>query len=262
MEQMYPRFFILFFVLSNLGVSAQNRRFINLADETEPVWYHQQSATETNLHLDRFDANHICGITIDGLNEFRTYKSRKPFGQDSLLNQIAAAGMSTFNRSSFTISRTWSKERKSIHFVLRNHQSEYRAYNAHAFVVDLLDLDMSKSFYYDSKPETSDIDLYAGKPSEVKDPTDEEYVEPKPLELISEISFIDRFIEEMSSGERYRDLMSRKYERVGISLKLNPFSMRSNRRPTLFVIVVFAGKVMQQVRVPQSKIGDDKKAVR
>jgi hypothetical protein len=232
----------------------QNRRFLNHIENTVTAWYEETlNAGALRIDVKGFDPNYAAGLILGEMNKERIRKHRHEFQQDSLLNRIALAGMETFNKKSFVHGGTWFKERRSIKYALRIYQSENRIYAAHAFVIDMVDLKFSERFYYDKNTGTSSIDLYRGVAnSRIDDTEHEDYVAPEPIEAITEDQFSQRLLRHFSKGEIGRNFMSRKFGSAGVAIKMDPASLRSStKRPQVFVIVIFGGKMLQQIRVPK-----------
>lgn len=230
---------------------AQSRRFLERVDNAKPCYYAESTASAQRLDLLNFDAHQCSGFFISALNHQREFKSRTKLEQDSLLNRIATAGIESYNNKNYRSSITWQKDRGSIKFALQKYHSKNRIYVAHAFRLDLLDLDLSKSFYLDRRIGESELNLYLGKRPKENDPEDKDYVEPVPLNAITEQILAERLIKLMSSGEMEKDFLSKKYSRIGIAVKVDKKSLNAAKRPQLFVIVIYGGKLLQEIKVPQ-----------
>jgi len=249
---MTTRYLLLFFIFASVATHAQNRRFLEKVDATEPVFYTEsEPVSEQRLDLKNFDVSHNAGLFIGTINSERERRFRIILEQDSLLNQIALAGIDSYNKKRYIHSKTWRQESKSIKFALQYHHSKNKIYSAHAFTVDLLDLEFTQGYYCDKRNDESDLHLYKGKRPKITDPEDENYVEPIPLFAITEKQMGERILNILSKGTLGRDLLSKKYSRVGVAVKVDKHSLHANIRPELFVILIFGGKQLQDIKVPK-----------
>lgn len=242
--------FILTALISTLSFG-QSKRFLDRIEQTKPCYYNESEASGQRVDLLNFEKDDCAGMFISTLNKQREWKSRIKLEQDSLLNRIAVACIESYNNKKYRSSITWRNDRVTIKYALQKYHSKNRIYAAHAFRLDLLDLDMSKSFYLDKRIGESELDLYLGNRQKENDPEHEDYVEPVPLNAVTENILAERFMKLLSSGEMEKDLLSKKYTRIGIAVKVDRRSLNAAKRPQLFVILIYGGKLLQGLKIPQ-----------
>jgi hypothetical protein len=230
---------------------AQDRKFLERVDVTAPQFYVETTAGGGRMDLVNFNAGAYAGLMIGTFNEHRRLRARPVLEQDSLLNRIALAAILSYNRNKYIYSGEWKKERSSIKYALHHQHASFKMYWAHAFALDVLDLDLRKPFYCDKKNPESDLSLYEGKKPAIIDPEAEGYVAPVPLAAVTDQEFCKRLLG-FFSGAIQDELLDDAYSRIGVALKVDPRSIKVGAyRPRVFVIVVLGGKRLQEVRVPE-----------
>jgi len=242
------------FLLSGCVVT-YNKRLLDRIEKTETRFYNDRNLNaEKRIELFNFDDNDLSSLVICSVNDERKRRYRPLLEQDSLFNQIALTVLKIFNRKTFVHSPTWRKEKSAINYVLQRLHAKHKAYSAHVFLLDMLDLPFSTSFYCDKKNGNSPINLYKGKKPKVINPNDVNYVEPEALYAITEKQFSDRLLSLLSKGGYSKDLLSKKFSCIGVALKMDTRSLNKNVRPKIFVVLIFGGKVLQNIKLPSDLI--------
>lgn len=246
---------ILFF---GYFIHAQNKKFLEHI-YSSPDYYYIYDQTATNQRIELLNANpdYLSGLFIQALKKERIRRFRPDLEQDSLLNRIARSSIETYNKTRFVYSKTWRQEKKSFRYALIHEESDHKLYSAHAFSIDMLDLKFAESFYYDPKPGTSSVNLYFGKKPEIRNTEDPDYVEPFPIQPVTEEIACQRLIQLLSKGNYKHDLLSKKFSRIGLAIKIDQSSVNRNERPRIFVILIFGGKQLQTIKVRTEMLNDN-----
>ena len=243
------RFLLFILILSNGVVLAQSKKFMAAIDSAGEEYF-DLPADFTKMRLDPFDLDKkgCSGLIIRGVNFRRNQRGRKPLEQDSLLNKFCEAGIETFYKGSFKSHRTWKKEQKGILRALHIKRSQHKLFWAKVFTVDLLDWPEGRAFYFLKNGNTK-MRLYEGSQPPTTNPLVDGYVEPKPLEAITEKQLVYRLIEVFPNKGTSRDILCKKYSRIGVSVMVDDYSLNRQRRPRVYVVLMMAGKRTQKVKV-------------
>ena len=237
-------------LLLSSTILGQAKRFKETLKNCPSKWYDTSLvATSNRLDVFRLDEDYLSSISIKGINAKRKQRLRSNFEQDTLLNQICVSGINSFFRSRFKRRSTWRKEQKTILRALEEYQSDCNIFSARAFMIDLLDWPLSSAFYYLKKSTKTELKLFQGKQPPSTNPVVDGYEEPIPIETVTEKQFVDRIIETIPRKGPNSDLLSRKYSRIGIAMKIDASTLNRERRPRVYVILVLAGKRLQGIRL-------------
>ncbi len=232
--------------------------FLNHVHEAENYFYNDQlQPSVSRIDLLNLDADHLSGLFVSVLKTERSRRLKPELIQDSLLNRIARSGITTFARSKFTYGKIWAVEKQNIKYALQREESKYKLYSAHAFCIDMLDLKFASPFHYDDRIGKSNTNLYYGRKTKASDPENPEQLEDVPVESVTEQQFAERLIDFLSKGMYRKDFLSKKFSRVGVALKIDKQSLNRNARPRIFVILIFGGKQLQNIKVPRGLMEDD-----
>ncbi|MBD3638420.1 MAG: hypothetical protein HUJ25_13800 [Crocinitomicaceae bacterium] len=227
-----------------LGFSgqAQNRKFLIHLNKQDPFKYDEIAAGAERLDLINLNTQQVCGVVLNGVNSQLSKKLREPLVQDSLLNKICYSGVQTYSTSRYTKRKTWKKEEKNINYALKLNHSRHKMFAAYAFKVDLLDLPGRDKFYCDKRNFDSDLHLYAGHRPKIRNPEHEDYVEPVPLFAKTEQQMVETLLELLESNGCMRNIMSRKFTRIGMAVRMEERSLYRTKRPYMYVVMILSGK--------------------
>ena len=206
-------------------------------------------AESAELDVTNFDQEQIGSVLFSTINKERDAHHRPKLEYDSLYNRIAQTILTDFDGKKFLSSKAWYDQRRSINYILQVNQSQHKIYSLHAFRLDILNQDQGNGFYYDKIPGTSPFDLYDGKrPKDEKDVVAEE---PVPLAAVTIAQLSERFIDVIQSRSGGRDLYSQNYDVLGLGVKPDPDNANHKQRPRLLVVIVFGGKKLHRVKLPE-----------
>lgn len=237
-------------LLFAVSTTAQNRKFLDSLKYLNDIAYQETAPSNQQVDVVHFDPNYYGGIILSVLNSERSKKGKGAFVQDTLFNRIAVAGLKTFSKSRFTDKSKWRKEQKSINYALIKHKSKHKVFDAYAFMVDFMDYSQIGSFYYDPKDQSDTPRLYKGKRSKAKRPDHEDYFEPVPVDMVTEIEFGEQILKMISKHSGTMSLMSKKYTQIGVAVKIDRRTLYRSKRPKGYVIIIFGGKKNQKIKVP------------
>lgn len=220
----------------------QNRKFLIDFNQSERFLHADAEASEHRVDIKNFDASQMSAMFLKKVDEELSKKLRPALTQDSILNQMAHSAIKFVARKTYKDRQKWRKEKRSFEYALKLSASKYRMLEAYRYQIDLLDYIAGGRFYFDRRIQTSSLNLYAGRPVKIKDPEHEDYVEPVPLEPKTEQAVVDLLLKKLESRGAWRDILSRKYYRIGVATKLEVKSMNRSKRPFIYVIILIAGK--------------------
>lgn len=240
------------FVLWIVTLSAQSQR-LRLAEQLkiETVDYYDSliEVSDTRLNPLKFDPYHGASLAISHINEKRRQRAREALVQDSLLNQICAAGLKSFSKFRFRNRSLMPKEKLQIQKIVNQYRMSERALSARVFTIDLLDWPKTARYYYLKRCKKSPMQLYKGKQPSTTNPDMEGYVEPIPILAVTERQFVERFLIRFIRSGSPSELTSRKFSKIGLAFRIDEKTIGRQKRPTVYAMVLVTGKKLQEVQV-------------
>ena len=241
---------IVIFILVGMSINsyAQNRRYYANLATTKAFFIEEGIATENKLDVIHFDAHNYAGMVLNNLNATRAKRGRKDLVQDSTFNRMCKLGVNHFSKSFFTSRKHRNKVVRYTDFSLRKMKGEHRLFRAIVFTQNVVHLSDRNNFYLDRRDKTTDLQLFEGEKSTAK-PEDEDYIEPVPVKELTEKQFVWEVIKSIKRENGARELITRNYTHVGVSIRIDPTSINKKRVPRVFVMVLLGGKQTQKVKI-------------
>lgn len=241
------RLIFFFFVILSLQVTfAQNKRYYDLLDRTERNELKVRAATAELVNIVDFDNQLYAGMILEQLNQARKKKGRSLFVEDTAFAQVCNVGVKHFASSYFKSKKMTDRVVHYTEFGLRHLQSHHRLFKAYCFYVNLTHLNRFTPFYYHSADETTALKLFKGRRPNTLNPEHPDYETPTPVQPITELELVEGINELLRKKDGSAELFSKSYTHIGISVRLDQYSINRNKIPHAFVMVIIGGKQTQK----------------
>lgn len=250
------RFITIALVLNSFVGYAQNKRFFRTIDSTKANFAEEWGASGAKLDVLNFDEQNYEGAILDELNAQRSLKNRSVFVQDSAYNRMCLTGLATFSKGYYTSHKNETRVHRYTEIGIRRMQGNNRLFRVIMFKIRLADIENNEFFYYDRRNFDSELQLYKGKTPTTRNPEHENYVEPVPVDELSEEDFVNNFVAKIKREISAKEFYSKHYTHISLSLRVDPSSVGRRRIPKAYVIVILGGKQTQKIKaarpIPQN----------
>jgi len=239
---------------------AQNRRYFERLYNSSLS--HLGEAVEAgNSPIDVFKFNDQLyeQILYNSIYQLRVRKLRKGLALDSTLVRFAQFAINDFPTVFFRSKKYKERIVKYTDISLKRLNSPCNLFKVSAFSIDLCDIGMRNAFYFDRKDKSTDLRLFKGQKSRIRDPDHPDYEEPVPVQIYTETEFCANFMDRLKQELSLKTIVSRQFESCAIAIRLDKNSINTRKVPRAFVYLIFAGKQTQTIkrkRIPEAPESD------
>lgn len=230
---------------------AQPQRYFDQLDRTERLPASERCASENEMEVIDFDRENYAELLFFEINRFRKRKRLKPFIQDSVFNQVCNTCVKHLPRS--LLMRNGAPERKTIRYIdlgIRHLEGENRVFTAYSFYTNLTDLRRMTTYYYDRRGPDGEMNLYLGTRPTGSDKKGKK-AQLRPVEAITEKEWTRRIMKTLYRRAKSFGIRSRDYTHVGISVRLNEYTVERKAIPHAYVMIIVGGKQTFDIREPR-----------
>jgi hypothetical protein len=251
----------LYCLVFSFALFGQRQKFYDQIERTECDPIALRAAENAEVDILDFDQQYYAGMIIHELNQKRKSHGRSGFKVDSTFNRICNTGVKHFSRGSFSNRKRQRWITKHSEFGIRYLRGNFRMYKSYSFYFNLTNLGNRTNFYYVAGDETTRLKLFVGKRPRTTSPTHQDYVEPTPVKPITELQFKTAIIQQLMRKDGSTEFYSKNYSHIGISMRLDEYSVNRRKIPRAYIMIIIGGKQTQKVRearpIPENNAVDN-----